>query len=161
MQALEPQERPPRTLGEAGGGGGGGGGGVGGEVEWGEESTAPFDPQRDPPGGSQGSGGVTSKFVSQIEDGCLYEGEGVGAMPEGYGTETYPSGDSYEGCFLKGRVSKCVCVCVRARACVCVTHTHTHTHLLAAISPHAFARSLHAFGGRRLWPVSGWQYQLS
>jgi len=79
----------------------------------------PFQSTREGGGG----GGVTERtlFVSQIDDGCLYEGEGFDevpdGVPDGYGTETYPDGSSFEVCrglcvFAVHVSLRCMCLCV-------------------------------------------------
>ena len=56
----------------------------------------------------EGTGQMRKLFVVQIDDGCLYEGEGFvggwekGGLPDGFGAETYPDGTSYEGQFEQG-----------------------------------------------------------
>ena len=64
-----------------------------------------FYPQRGKVGTSQMEGRGRRLFVAQVEDGCLYEGEGEGDTPHGYGAETYPDGSSYEGQFNQGQRS--------------------------------------------------------
>ena len=48
-------------------------------------------------------GEVRNLFAVQLDDGSLYEGEGFGVIPDGFGSETYPDGSTYEGQFVNGQ----------------------------------------------------------
>ena len=65
---------------------------------------APFHASRAVGTEKAGARGEERKlFVVQLDDGSLYEGEGFGVIPDGFGSETYPDGSTYEGQFVNGQ----------------------------------------------------------